>query len=110
MPTYNHYRPWGRGEEGTGVEEGKKLSLAKGLKKLRRERNWTQGELHRRTGLERSYITRLESGRQRNIGLRNAMLIARAFGLTVEEFADICEKAGRDPGIDEEAKFARREG
>jgi len=80
------------------------VSLASCLKEFREERNWTQGELHRRTGLERSYLSRLESGKVQDLSLKNAMLICQAFGITVEQFAERCFKqqddadAGPSPG------------
>ncbi len=64
------------------------MSLAVCLKELRSERKWTQGDLCRAAGLERAYISRLESGKVKDLGLRNAMKIAKAFGITVEQFVE----------------------
>ena len=69
------------------------MSLAACLKELRSERKWTQGDLCRAAGLERAYISRLESGKVKDLGLRNAMRIAKAFGVTVEQFVEKCYQA-----------------
>ena len=66
------------------------MSIAICLKELRSERNWTQGDLARATGFERPYVSRLESGRIRSLSLKNAMKLARAFGLTVEQLWNRC--------------------
>ena len=71
------------------------MDLAKCLKQLRRERGWTQADLHRATGYERAYISKLESGRMKSIGVMTALRICRAFGITVEQFAELCEKLSR---------------
>ena len=67
------------------------MSLASCLRELREERGWTQGDLCRATGLERAYISRLESGKVHELGLKNAMRLSHAFGITVEEFAARCQ-------------------
>ena len=69
------------------------MSLAACLKEFRSERKWTQGDLCRAAGLERAYISRLESGKVKDLGLRNAMKIAKAFGITVEQFVEKCYRA-----------------
>ena len=77
------------------------MSLATCLKDLRSQRGWTQGDLHRKTGLERSYLSRLESGKVHDLSLKNAILICRAFGITVEEFVATCfgnKGPGHSPG------------
>ena len=73
------------------------MSLASCLKELREERSWTQGDLCRATGLERAYISRLESGKVKALGLKNALKISKACGLTVEQFVEKCfQKEGPD--------------
>ncbi len=69
------------------------MSLSACLKELRSERGWTQGDLCRATGFERAYISRLESGKVKNLGLRSALKLAKAFGLTVEQFVERCYKS-----------------
>jgi transcriptional regulator with XRE-family HTH domain len=48
------------------------------------ERGWTLGRLAAKTGLHKSYLCRISQGK-RNPSVRAAMLIASAFGLSVEE-------------------------
>lgn len=55
------------------------------LRELRRERGWTQQDLADRSGIKRTYIALLESSRRRSIGARNALKLAAAFGITVDE-------------------------
>ncbi len=70
------------------------MSLSACLKELRTERGWTQGDLCRATGFERAYVSRLESGKVKSLGLRNAMKLAKAFEITVEQFVERCFKGG----------------
>jgi putative transcriptional regulator len=73
------------------------MSIDGALKKLRAERGWTQGEIFRRTGLERSYLSRLEAGKVKDLSVRTAMKLASAFGLSVEEFWLICQDHDGSP-------------
>lgn len=66
------------------------MSIAICLKELRSEKGWTQGDLARATGFERPYVSRLESGKIRNLSLRNAMKLSKAFGLSVEQLWARC--------------------
>ena len=54
------------------------------IRRLRRERGVSQNELHRRTGLETSYLSKVENDVILP-GLNNLDRIARALGLTVPE-------------------------
>lgn len=54
---------------------------------LRKERGWTQDQLGVASGLHRTYISSIESGR-RNVGLDNVERIAQAFGLQVRDLLD----------------------
>jgi transcriptional regulator with XRE-family HTH domain len=47
------------------------------LAEIRRMRGWTQHELSRRSGINRTYISGLENG-ERNIGLLNIVRLAEA--------------------------------
>lgn len=73
------------------------MSISICLKEMRAERGWTQGDLARATGFERPYVSRLESGKIRDLSLRNAMKLAKAFGLTVEQLWERC-MGGDSPG------------
>lgn len=80
------------------------------LKDLRAKRGWTQGDLHRATGLERSYVSHLESGKVKSVGVNNAMKLAHAFGLSTEEFWTMCQaEDGGDSRDKSEAASLRRE-
>ena len=49
---------------------------------LRQQRGWTQRELSRRSGLPRSYLAQVETGR-RNPAFKTIARLAAAFGLTL---------------------------
>ncbi|MBI3659107.1 helix-turn-helix transcriptional regulator [Candidatus Acetothermia bacterium] len=60
---------------------------------LRRARQWTQIELAQRTGLHRSYIAGVESGR-RNVSFRNLLRLAQGLELSPEQlFTDFLSMA-----------------
>ncbi len=71
------------------------MSYSDGIKMLRLARGWTQGELCRRTGMERAHISRLEAGNIKNLGVNTALRISRAFGISVE---DLCLACGGNNG------------
>jgi transcriptional regulator with XRE-family HTH domain len=58
--------------------------------RIRRQREslgWSQHDLARRAGVERSYITRLENGERFRISLEISVKIADALGVTVDYLA-----------------------
>jgi transcriptional regulator with XRE-family HTH domain len=61
------------------------------LKQLRQESGMTQVELAAKAGLSQGVITNYERG-FRTPTLENALLIAKALGLPVEEFAEPTKK------------------
>lgn len=73
------------------------MSIASCLKEMAKERGWSQGEVARRVGLDRTYINRLFRGKIIEIGVRNAIKLARVFNLSVEEFWDICQGSSANP-------------
>lgn len=86
------------------------MSIDGALKRLRAERGWSQGEIFRRTGLERSYLSRLEAGKTKDLSIRTAMKLAHAFGLSVEEFWLICQDHDGSPrGKEKGANSERQE-
>lgn len=86
------------------------MSIASCLKKLRAEKEWTQGDVCRATGFERSYVSKLESGRAKDLGVRSAMKLAHAFGLMTEEFWTMCQaEDGGDSRDKSESSAMRRE-
>jgi DNA-binding XRE family transcriptional regulator len=59
--------------------------LGRRLGALRRRRNWGQADLAAISGLERSYISRIENGRM-EIGLTTLEVLANSFDMTVSQF------------------------
>jgi transcriptional regulator with XRE-family HTH domain len=59
-------------------------SVAKNLKRLRLQRNWSQEDCAEKCGLHRTYIGAVERG-ERNITLATLDGIAAAFGVSVQE-------------------------
>lgn len=55
------------------------------LRKLRIKRNWSQGELSRRSGIHRTYISGIEKG-LRNPALKNINRLAKALNISPSEF------------------------
>jgi len=85
------------------------MKIAKCLKFLREQRGWSQADLHRASGYERAYVSKLESGRVTDISVRTAIRLCRAFGITVEEFAELCQKLGGDSRDKSETSVTGRE-
>jgi transcriptional regulator with XRE-family HTH domain len=62
------------------------LGFAKALKKWRTKKGLSQGDIFKRTGLERTYISRLENGQVDDPRLTTVIILARALDMTVDEF------------------------
>ncbi|MBU1891268.1 helix-turn-helix domain-containing protein [Patescibacteria group bacterium] len=58
--------------------------LGKNLKRLRFEKGMSQGDIYRKIGMDRGYISSLESG-FRNPTIANLEKIAKAIGVQVAE-------------------------
>jgi transcriptional regulator with XRE-family HTH domain len=54
------------------------------LRRLRREKGWTQVYMAEHIGMDRSFISDLENGKK-EICIRNLELIAKTFDLTVSQ-------------------------
>ena len=66
--------------------------LKQKIRELRAERDWTQAELAKRSGLDRGYIANLEGSKSIRRPSADALLkLARAFNIKPEE---LCEAAG----------------
>ena len=63
-------------------------SFSTGLKKLFKETGLSQGEIARRSGLERSYVSRLLKGDIVYPRLNMVHRLAKAFGFTATELVD----------------------
>ena len=54
------------------------------LRKLRKQRGWTQVEMAEILGLDRSYVAEIEEGK-RNVCLMNIEVIAQGLNLTLSQ-------------------------
>lgn len=57
------------------------------IRKSRKERGWSQMELAGNSGLDRTYIASVESGK-RNISIINLEKISKALGLPLKQLFD----------------------
>jgi len=58
--------------------------FGKNLKRVRQEKKMTQGDIVRATGIDRAYVSSLESGKQ-NPTLTTIDKIAKALGVSAQE-------------------------
>lgn len=70
-------------------EERLILNFGKAMKILREKKGMTQGDIVRRTGLERSYVSRLESNKIKYPRVEMVSRLAKAFDISIEEFVKI---------------------
>lgn len=64
------------------------VRLGRRIRELRKEKGWTQFEMAERTGIDRSYLAEVETGKI-EICLRNLELIAQAFELELHQFVKL---------------------
>ena len=88
---------------GTLTFEKAHLAFSKALKKLRADKNISQGDLFLRTGLERAYISKLENGKINDPRLTTVVVLAKALGVPIDEFVKEMEEIAKQ----EEAKDRR---
>jgi ribosome-binding protein aMBF1 (putative translation factor) len=62
-----------------------RVRLGLRVQALRRRRGWGQPDLAAESGLDRSYISKIENGRI-EIGLTTLEVLANSFGMTVSQF------------------------
>jgi transcriptional regulator with XRE-family HTH domain len=55
------------------------------LRQVRRALRWTQQDLADRSGVQRSTVSKIESGRRRNLRTSTLQSLARALGVTADE-------------------------
>jgi transcriptional regulator with XRE-family HTH domain len=60
------------------------IRFGKRLRRLRKQREWTQVYMAEYVGMDRSFISDLENGKK-EICLRNLQLLATTFGMTVSK-------------------------
>jgi transcriptional regulator with XRE-family HTH domain len=73
------------------------------MRKLRQEKGLSQVDIFRRTGLERTYISRLENGEVKDPRVTTVITLARAFGITPEDFIQEMLRLGDGKKKDEAA-------
>ena len=66
------------------MKDSETQRFAKNMKKLREAKGLSQGDIHRATGIDRAYISNLESGKQ-NPTLETIAKIAEALGISSGE-------------------------
>ena len=64
------------------------------VKEYREQRNMTQEELERRSGVSRQTIAALESGKSKNVFVGTLAAIAKALDTTVDDF--FCKQCSND--------------
>jgi len=69
----------------------KELNIGKALRKIRKERSISQGDIYRATGIERSHISKIESGEIKDPKLSTMFRICNAIGMKVSEFIQYAE-------------------
>ncbi len=60
------------------------VRFGKRLRKLRKEKGWTQVQMADAFGIDRSYISDMERGKK-NVGLPTMEVIAIGFGITLSK-------------------------
>jgi transcriptional regulator with XRE-family HTH domain len=60
------------------------VRLGKRLRRLRKQREWTQVYMAEHVGMDRSFISDLENGKK-EICLRNLDVLATTFGMTISK-------------------------
>ena len=61
------------------------FQIGERVRKLRKQKGWTQVEMAEKTGLDRSFLADVERGR-RNISIRNLSIIAQSFEKSLSRF------------------------
>ena len=64
------------------MAEDIRIRVGARLRKLRKQRGWTQVQMAEKLGLDRSYLADVERGK-RNISIVNLEIIAKGFGLSL---------------------------
>lgn len=70
--------------------------------RIRRHRHWTQSEVAKRSGLSKTTISNLESGRQKKIELETIARLCSTLDCTPNDLFDVSEK------VDDEIKAQKK--
>lgn len=65
------------------------MALGKHVKELRDLKGWDQGELASRAKIDRTLVSRIESGHTPNPGVRVLKGLARALGCSIDYLVDL---------------------
>jgi len=74
-------------------EEDYVLDIGQAMKTLREKKGLTQGDIVRRTGLERSYVSRLEGNKIKYPRIKMICRIAQALEVSVDEFVKLASNS-----------------
>lgn len=74
------------------------IDFPRALKKIRLEKGISQGDIFRKTGLERAYISRLENGNVLDPRISTVIILARALGVSIDEFTKEMLCLGEEKG------------
>jgi len=66
------------------MKDSETQRFAKNMKRLRKAKGLSQGDIHRATGIDRAYISNLEAGKQ-NPTLETIAKIAEALGVNSDQ-------------------------
>ena len=74
------------------------LNFSKALRSVREKKGLSQGDVFRRSGVERTYISRIEQGLIVDPRISTVVILARALGVSVDELVREAEAlAGEEP-------------
>ena len=74
------------------------LNFSKALRRIREKRGLSQGDVFRRSGVERTYISRIEQGLIVDPRISTVVILARALDVSVDELVREAEAlAGEEP-------------
>jgi len=71
-----------------------KETMGDRIKKWRLRKGWSQRQLARATGLDNSWINRLEGGEKTNISLEGAKKICQVLGVSLDYLAGMYDEDG----------------
>lgn len=60
------------------------MTIGKTIRRLREERGWSQGQVHIKTGIPETQISRIERDVHKDISAKNVARLAKAFGVTAD--------------------------
>jgi transcriptional regulator with XRE-family HTH domain len=73
------------------------MTIAQRVKKLRMQRGWDQGTLAERAAIDRTVLSRIESGSTSNPGANVLKGLARAFGCSIDYLVGLYDDTDHAP-------------